>query len=109
MLKKLLTELKGCSITLVVYSHSLRTVAQNVEAEESLVEFVNDVIEGQKEEEVNLLEYCVFAFNFLPDGISFSSTEAAKNRTIYAPLCGIDHHAAAGSGCSTSIRAYTPL
>ncbi len=29
-------------------------------------------------------------FEFLPDGISFSSTEAAKNRTIYAPLCGID-------------------
>ncbi len=29
-------------------------------------------------------------FNFLPDGISFSSTEAAKNRTVYAPLCGID-------------------
>lgn len=29
-------------------------------------------------------------FDFLPDGISFTSVQATNNRTIYAPLCGID-------------------
>lgn len=40
-------------------------------------------------------------FHFLPDGISFSSTQAAQNRTLYAPLCGID-----ATGIKSSITPY---
>src|SRR5476651_1249715 len=29
-------------------------------------------------------------YTYLPDGISFTSTQAARIKTIYAPLCGID-------------------
>ncbi|MBF0486242.1 MAG: cellobiose phosphorylase [Candidatus Omnitrophica bacterium] len=29
-------------------------------------------------------------FKFLPDGVSFESTEAAKSRLVYGPLCGVD-------------------
>jgi cellobiose phosphorylase len=40
-------------------------------------------------------------FDYLPDGISFTSQKAAKLRTVYAPLCGID-----GTGLKSSITPY---
>lgn len=40
-------------------------------------------------------------FSFLPDGVSFSSTQAVKFRMIYAPLCGID-----GTGIKSAITPH---
>lgn len=40
-------------------------------------------------------------FHFLPDGISFSSTQAVKHRSLYAPLCGID-----ATGIKSAITPY---
>lgn len=40
-------------------------------------------------------------FNFLPDGISFLSTQATKHRALYAPLCGID-----ATGIKSAITPY---
>ena len=40
-------------------------------------------------------------FYFLPDGISFVSHQATKNRMIYAPLCGID-----ATGIKSAITPY---
>ncbi len=40
-------------------------------------------------------------FDYLPDGISFTSKAAVKIRTIYAPLCGID-----GTGVKSAITPH---